>query len=45
MLIDGFEELLILGFGVALSVFVLTRLNSGLSRQERKELTSTGADN
>lgn len=45
MLIDGFEELLILGFGVALSVFVLTRLNSGLSRQERKELTSSGTEN
>lgn len=41
MIIDGYEELLILGFGVALAVFVLTRLNSGLSRRERKELTST----
>ncbi|MFC3691476.1 hypothetical protein [Chenggangzhangella methanolivorans] len=41
MIIAGYEELLVLAFGVALAVFVLTRLNSGLSRRERKELTST----
>jgi len=34
------ESLLVFGFGVALVVFVLTRLNSGLSRAERKKLTS-----
>lgn len=33
---------LMLAFGVALAVFVGTRLNSGLSREERKRLTSTG---
>lgn len=36
-----FEEMLMLGFGVALAVFVLTRLNSGLNRAERERLTST----
>lgn len=33
-------EILALVFGVALVVFVLTRLNSGLSREERKRLSS-----
>lgn len=36
----GLIETLAFGFGVALVVFVLTRLNSGLSRAERKKLTS-----
>jgi len=44
MILNGFEEALALAFGVALAVFVLTRLNSGLSRRERKELTSTRAE-
>ena len=34
------ESFLALGFGVALTVFVMTRLNSGLSRAERKKLVS-----
>jgi hypothetical protein len=38
------EEILALAFGVALAVFVITRLNSGLSRRERERLTSTSAD-
>ena len=35
------ELFLMAGFGVALVVYVLTRLNSGLSQAERKRLTST----
>lgn len=34
------EYILMLGFGVALAIFIVTRLNSGLSRQQRKDLTS-----
>lgn len=34
------ETILMLGFGVALAIFVVTRLNSGLSRSERKDLAS-----
>lgn len=34
------EDILMLGFGVALAIFVVTRLNSGLSRSERKDLSS-----
>ncbi len=30
--------------GVLLVTFIVTRLNSGLSREERKELTSTQLD-
>jgi hypothetical protein len=37
----GLLDFLTFGFGVALVVFVLTRLNSGLTRAERKKLTST----
>lgn len=37
-------ELLVGAFGIALAVFVLTRLNSGLSRAQRKELTSTSSN-
>lgn len=40
-MIDQIELYLALAFGVALAVFVGTRLNSGLSREERKRLTST----
>lgn len=36
----AFEDILMLGFGVALAIFIVTRLNSGLSRTERKDLTS-----
>jgi hypothetical protein len=36
----GIVEILALAFGVALVVYVLTRLNSGLSREERKRLRS-----
>lgn len=35
------ETFAMVAFGVALAVFVMTRLNSGLSRAERKRLTST----
>lgn len=38
------ETIAISGFGIALAVFVITRLNSGLSRAERKNLTSTAAE-
>lgn len=34
------EAFAIFAFGVALATFVLTRLNSGLNRDERKELSS-----
>jgi hypothetical protein len=33
-----------LAFGVALAVYMITRLNSGLTRSERKALTSTSHD-
>jgi hypothetical protein len=33
-------SLLALIFGVALVTYVLTRLNSGLSREDRKQLSS-----
>ncbi|MGA0534070.1 hypothetical protein [Hansschlegelia sp. KR7-227] len=33
-----------LAFGVALVVYMITRLNSGLTRSERKALTSTSHD-
>lgn len=41
---DGLEMILAFGFGVALATFVITRLNSGLSRRERERLTSTQAE-
>lgn len=34
------EAFVIFAFGVALTTFVMTRLNSGLSREQRKDLTS-----
>jgi hypothetical protein len=34
------EAFAVFAFGVALATFVMTRLNSGLSREERKELSS-----
>lgn len=41
---ETFLATLTFGFGVALAVFVGTRLHSGLSRQERENLTSTQMD-
>jgi hypothetical protein len=38
------EEVLILAFAVALVVFVVTRLNSGLTREQRERLTSTKSE-
>lgn len=38
------ENMMMLLFGISLTVFVLTRLNSGLSRADRRRLTSTSAD-
>jgi hypothetical protein len=34
------EDMMMLLFGISLTVFVLTRLNSGLSRADRRRLTS-----
>lgn len=34
------EAFAVFAFGVALATFVMTRLNSGLDREKRKELSS-----
>ncbi|GLK69303.1 hypothetical protein GCM10008179_29410 [Hansschlegelia plantiphila] len=39
-LVGMLELFIIMAFGVALATFVITRLNSGLSRAERKRLSS-----